>query len=66
MDDEDVNLNTDDEHFKEDDSAFDLMDSGNWRKFDQKLKDYLGEKGPLSPPFEDYTSPKDKSIPLFS
>lgn len=50
MDDEDVNLNTDDEHFKEDDSAFDLMDSGNWRKFDQKLKDYLGEKGPLSPP----------------
>ncbi|KAF8044639.1 hypothetical protein N665_7371s0001 [Sinapis alba] len=58
IDDEDVNLNAADENFKEDDSAIDLMDPGNWKKIDQKLRDYLVEKGPLPPPSEDYIFPK--------
>ena len=51
---------------KEDDSAFDLMDPGNWRKIDQKLRDYLVEKGPLPPPSEDYIFPKNESGRHFS
>ncbi|XP_022553099.1 uncharacterized protein LOC106383362 [Brassica napus] len=66
IDDEDVNSNAADEHFKEDDSAFDLMDPGNWRKIDQKLRDYLVEKGPLPPPSEDYIFPKNESGRHFS
>ncbi|XP_056857419.1 uncharacterized protein LOC130506754 [Raphanus sativus] len=66
IDDEDVNLNAEDEHFKEDDSTIDLMDPGNWRKIDQKLRDYVVQKGSLPPPSEDYIFPKSVSGRHFS